>query len=162
MYVESLHEFVFEVSRLVAFSRWFLLKMIWLQSKPECTGLHKMCQKITVELLQIIKWRDLYCFSQLLTEIIHTMAGVSTIPLNLHGSSTHHTLCIKIKNYGEVIKKSSPDPLGHYHQKIHNRGRSSKNRLQKPLGQKVQNRGRSLKNPLQNHCARKYKIGGGH
>lgn len=58
-----------------AFTRWFLLKMIWLQSKSECASLHDTSRKITVELLQVIKWRDLYCFSQLLTDLIYTVAG---------------------------------------------------------------------------------------
>lgn len=84
-----MHELFFENDKLVAFSRWFLLKMIWLQSKPECTGLHNMCQKITVELLQAIKWRDLYCFSQLLTELIHTVTGVCTIPQTLSTIHIH-------------------------------------------------------------------------
>ena len=49
--------------------------MIWLQSKSECASLHDTSRKITVELLQVIKWRDLYCFSQLLTDLIYTVAG---------------------------------------------------------------------------------------
>nr|XP_034325117.1 serine/threonine-protein kinase ATR isoform X2 [Crassostrea gigas] len=92
-----------------AFTRWFLLKIIWLQSKTDCSGLHDTCLKITVELLQIIKWRDLYCFSQLLTELIHTIAELVQVNESLFTEESGKTLQ-RFQVDGDVVKKSLRDP----------------------------------------------------
>nr|XP_022332154.1 serine/threonine-protein kinase ATR-like isoform X2 [Crassostrea virginica] len=92
-----------------AFTRWFLLKMIWLQSKSECESLHDTSRKITVELLQVIKWRDLYCFSQLLTDLIYTVAELVQVNENLFDGGPGKTLK-RFHVEEEVVRKSLRDP----------------------------------------------------
>ncbi|XP_021368561.1 serine/threonine-protein kinase atr-like, partial [Mizuhopecten yessoensis] len=98
-----------------AFTTWCLAKLLRLLSSSQCANLHQKCISVVVDLLQLVKWKDIHFYNSLLSSLIHSIADL--VKLNERLYSTDETLPDESLNRftyrDDHVRQSLVDPAEH-------------------------------------------------